>query len=297
MDRQPVPDIATLKRLVHSGKLSRDRRIWYAWSRALSIHLTWVLLHFPIRPNQVTAASVLMALAGVCLLASTRPWLALAGAAALLAHHFLDKVDGDIARFRGAFSLRGVYLDDVGHAIAGAGIFLGLGLHVARGAGVDSPVSLLTVAALGALAMVLGQQSRNAGFLIFARAVLSQRELLPTRRATGVLESFSRQATHHDRAAGAPVDSARRLSWMAVVRDAVLIAADYTLMLVLVVAGLLIEALGHHGAFLRWLLLAASALQLAVLAALIAINYAVNVENECLRLDQAARSRGDAGQP
>jgi phosphatidylglycerophosphate synthase len=292
MDRAPVPNIATLKQMVHSGKLSRDRRAWYAWSRGLSIHVTWLLLHLPVSANQVTIASVALTLAGVCLLASARPWVALAGAAALLAHHFLDKVDGDIARFRGSYSLRGVYLDDLGHAIAGGGILLGLALHLARGAASGAAIPLLAAGAVGGLAVVIGNQSKNAGFLLFARAVLSQPELLPARRASGPLEALSRQATHQDRGAelAAP---AGRASWLAWLRNLVLIAADYTLLLPLVTAGLLVEALtGRHG-LLVWLLAAECALQVAVLAALIVINYTVNVENECLRLDAVARSRSD----
>jgi hypothetical protein len=293
MDRAPVPNIATLKQMVHSGKLSRDRRAWYAWSRRLSIHITWLLLHFPVSANQVTIASALLALAGVCLMASARPSIALAGSAALLAHHFLDKVDGDIARFRGTYSLRGVYVDDLGHAISGGGILLALGLHLARGAGSNAAVPLLAAGAIGGLAVVIGNQSKNAGFLLFSRAVLSQPELLPAQRASSPLEALSRQATHRDRGAQFEAAPGQAL-WISRLRDAVLIAADYTLLLPLVAAGLLVEALMQNHAFLVWLVSAECALQLAVLAALIVINYTVNVENESLRLDAVARSRGDA---
>ncbi|MGH7740781.1 MAG: CDP-alcohol phosphatidyltransferase family protein [Candidatus Eiseniibacteriota bacterium] len=292
MDRTPVPSVATLRQRVHSGKLSRDRRAWYAWSRGLSIYVTWVLLHFPVQANQVTVVSVALAFTGACLLASTHPWIAVAGAAALLLHHFLDKVDGDIARFRSSYSLRGVYLDDVGHAIAGGGIFVGLGLHLARSAGERAAIPLLAAGAIGALAMVIGNQSKNAGFLMFARGVLSQPELLPARRASSALEVLSRQATHQNRGADmhSPTQRGSGLTWL---RDAVLIASDYTLMLPLVAAGLIAEALWGARAFLEWLLAAECALQLAVLAALIYINYQFNVENECLRLDALARSRSD----
>jgi predicted hotdog family 3-hydroxylacyl-ACP dehydratase len=288
MPRTPVPSLDALRAQVHSGKLSRDRRAWYAWSRGLSIHLTWMLLHLSVTADQVTMASVALVAIGVCLLAAVQPWIALAGAAALFAHHFLDKVDGDIARFRGTYSLRGVYLDDVGHALAGGGIFLGVGLHLARGSA--NALLPLAAGAVGALAMVLGNQSKNAGFLMFSRAVLSQPELLPAQRTSSAFAALSRQATHRDRAADEDAPATRG-GWLAGLRDAVLIAADYTLMLPLVTAALLVEALGGGRAFLFVLLLAEAALQLAVLGALIVINYAVNVENECRRLDAVARSR------
>ena len=293
MDRTPIPNIAALKQMVHSGKLSRDRRAWYAWSRELSIHLTWLLLHFPVSANQVTIASVSLALAGVCLLASAQPGIALAGAAALLAHHFLDKVDGDIARFRGTYSLRGVYVDDLGHAISGGGILLALGIHLSSSGARATAIAPVVFGAIGGLAMVIGNQSKNAGFLLFARAVLSQPALLPSRRASGPLEALSRQATHQDRGAQ-PEAHGNRTAWLSWLRDAVLIAADYTLLLPLVTAGLLAQALTRNTVFLDWLLRAECVLQLAVLAALVVINYTVNVENESLRLDAVARSRGDA---
>jgi len=293
MDRTPIPSVATLQQQVHRGKLEGDRRAWYAWSRRLSIHLTWVLLHFPIRPNQVTAVSVAFAVTGAALLAATRPWIALIGALALLAHHFLDKVDGDIARYRGTYSLRGVYLDDVGHALAAGGLFLGLGLHLARGSG-SAGLALLAAAAIGGMAMVIGNQSKNAGFLLYARAVLAQPELLPGKRPASALAALSREATHEDRGPAAPT---ARATWLARLRDAVLIAADYTLMLPLAATGLLVQALGGGRTFLTVLLVAECALQVAVLAALIAINYAFNVENEVLRLERITRSRNDATRP
>lgn len=287
MHQAPVPDIAALREIVHSGKLARDRRAWYAWSRALSIHLTWLLLHLPVTADQVTIASVMLAAIGVCLVAAAQPWIAVAGAAALFGHHFLDKVDGDIARYRGTFSLRGVYLDDVGHAIAGGGLFLGLGIHLSAG-GERLP---LIAGALGALAMVIGTQSKNAGFLLFSRAVLAQPELMPKPRAAGALAALSRQSTHHDRGGDAAPAAGRGA--LARLRDAVLVLSDYTLLLPLATAALLVEALTRSRAFLTVLLLAAAALQLAVLAALIVINYAVNVENECRRLDAVVRKRSD----
>jgi hypothetical protein len=140
---------------------------------------------------------------------------------------------------------------------------------------------------------VIGNQSKNAGFLLFSRAVLSQPELLPAQRASSPLEALSRQATHRDRGAQFEAAPGQAL-WISRLRDAVLIAADYTLLLPLVAAGLLVEALMQNHAFLVWLVSAECALQLAVLAALIVINYTVNVENESLRLDAVARSRGDA---
>ena len=58
--------------------------------------------------------TVSLSLGGAILLATPPAWLALGGAALLLAYHLLDKVDGDVARYRGTFSIVGVYMDESG---------------------------------------------------------------------------------------------------------------------------------------------------------------------------------------
>ena len=102
MTRPSVPDVAKLRSICQAGKLSKDSRSFYALSRRISIYITWLLLHTEVRPNQVTVVTVLLALVGVCLLAAGPSWVAIWGAICLLGHYFLDKVDGDLARFHQA---------------------------------------------------------------------------------------------------------------------------------------------------------------------------------------------------
>jgi len=294
MMRSSVPDIATLRAICHKGKLSKDSRFWYALSRRISIYITWILLHTPVRPNQVTIATLVFALLGACLLAAPSPWVAVWGAIALVAHHLLDKVDGDIARFRRIFSLAGVYLDDLGHSIAYGGIFVGLGLHLARHAQrADTIIVVLGTAAVGALAMVIGNQNKSAGFLLFARSVLPQPELLPTQRRAHGLELLSRQATHRSREAAAPASGSPPERLVAWVRDAVLLISDYTVMLPLVTAGLVAEAFTGDLRFLTGVFYFEALLQTSVLLGLVWINYSVNVESESLRLEALIQRRDD----
>src|SRR5262245_1506560 len=96
MAERTIPDIATLREICHRGKLAKDRRSWYAASRSVAIYITWMLIHTGITANQVTFLTVSLALAGAILLATPPAWLALTGAALLLAYHLLDKVDGDV---------------------------------------------------------------------------------------------------------------------------------------------------------------------------------------------------------
>ena len=295
MIRSSVPDITTLRAICHTGKLSKDGRLWYALSRRVSIYITWILLHTRVRPNQVTMATVACAFLGTCLLAAHPASVALWGAAALVAHHLLDKVDGDIARFRKIYSVAGVYLDDLGHSITYGGIFVGLGLHLARHAqNADSIIAVLGTAAVGALSMVIGNQNKNVGFLLFARSVLTQPELLPTQHRNHGLRVLSRQATHRSREAHAQASDSL-VEWLiGRLRDVVLLISDYSVMLPLVTAGLVVEAVTGNLRFLTGVFFFEALLQASVLLGLIWINYTVNVESECLRLEALIQRRDDA---
>jgi phosphatidylglycerophosphate synthase len=298
MSRSSVPDVATLRAICHTGKVSNDSRFWYVLSRRFSIYITWLLLHTRVRPNQVTMATVALALLGVCLLAASAPWVALWGAIALLAHFFLDKVDGDIARFRKIYSVAGVYLDYLGHSIVYGGIFAGLGLHLARHAqGAGAIIGVLGTAAVGALAMEIGNQHKNAGFLLFARSVLTQPDLLPAQRRTHPLRVLSRQATQEARALHAQAPLSPAEWFIGRVRDGVLLVSDYSVMLPLVTAGLIVEVATGDLRVLTGVFLFEAFMQAAVLLSLVWINYSVNVEEECRRLEALIQRRDDTARP
>jgi len=285
MPGYPVPDIATLRAICHSGKLATDRRPVYVLTRRVSIYLTWLLLHTGIRPNQVTMVTVALGVTGSALLSLPGPGWAIAGALVLLAHHLVDKVDGDIARFRKIYSIIGVYLDELGHGLAFAGIFVGLGLHLAWGAEGAWRIGVLAAAAVGAVAMVLGRHHKSIGFQLYAQHVLAHPELRPREEEKRPWTALSREATHQDRGG-----AGGRRSGIARLRDAVLQLSDFSLMVLLVLAGALVELWTGRDSLLRATLIAEAALQSAVLTALVAVNVAVNVESEVRRLDRMARA-------
>jgi phosphatidylglycerophosphate synthase len=284
----PVPDIRTLRTICHSGKLSRDRRPWYVLQRRATIYLTWLVLHTGLEANHVTMITVMLALAGSVLLAMSSAKLALLGALVFAAHHVLDKVDGDVARFRGRHSIVGVYLDDLGHSIAFAGLFLGLGVHLAHGS--PSPRAALIpvlAGAVGALSMVMGRTQKSVGFQLYAQHVMGRPELMPP-ESESRWHVLSRGAAHRDRGeeeSPAPENNSFA-SWL---RDVVLQLSDFSVMLVLVVALVSAECLGAGQMPLRILLYAGAAFHLLVLLGVVAINVTVNVESEVRRLEREAR--------
>jgi phosphatidylglycerophosphate synthase len=105
------------------------------YMRRLSPYLTRLLVATPVTPNVVTA---LMIPAGLlAALALTFPGLPGAAGAVALAQLqlLLDCCDGEVARWRRAFSSRGAYLDQVAHYSTEAALAIGLGIRADGGWG------------------------------------------------------------------------------------------------------------------------------------------------------------------
>jgi hypothetical protein len=294
MPRSPVPDLGTLRSICQGEKVRQDRRPWYVLSRRISIGITWLLLHTPVSANQVTLVSLVLTFAAGFLLAAPAAAVALAGTGALVIHYFLDKVDGEIARYRKVFSLAGVYMDELSHTFAYAGIFAGPGVHLARRASTPGgAIEVLACALLGALAMVMIRQNKSMGALLFAQYVLEQPRLLPAADPAAAAPLLSREGVRQTRrgeagAGGRPFAAVI----LSAVRDLVLVVSEFTFVLLLLLTGLAIEAATGSTAFLGIAFRAQAVLQVAVLFALIWINTSFNLETEVRRLNEVAIRRG-----
>jgi phosphatidylglycerophosphate synthase len=137
------------QRLARATKSDDD--LWATLvARRLSRRLTPVAIRMGATPNQVTALSFLVALvaaacfAGIRLGGSAGLWFGVAGAVALQVSFVLDCVDGEIARYRRAFSPLGAWLDASTDRVKEFACYAGLAL----GAGGSSHAWLLAAAAL-----------------------------------------------------------------------------------------------------------------------------------------------------
>ena len=84
----------------------------------ISIYITWLLVCTPITPNQVTIFWVLIQLLSPFLLITGKYSYMLTG---ILLFHFafiLDCVDGQLARYKKIYSVKGMYIDKLGHHIS-----------------------------------------------------------------------------------------------------------------------------------------------------------------------------------
>ena len=154
-----------LRRVAQAGKVDDPR--WYRVHRGLSIHLTRVMLRAGFRANQVSGLMMAVAAAGAALLASLWPAANLVGFALLYLAFLLDKVDGEIARLRGAQSARGILLDRFHHRIVEPAIFAAAALHEYRLTLSVVPVAAGLVTML--LANAIEENQQLAPFILYKR--------------------------------------------------------------------------------------------------------------------------------
>lgn len=97
------------------------------WDQRLASVLVRPLVRTPVTPNQVTVATMIIALAGAALLAVGELALASWGAGLFVLARFLDHFDGELARLKNMKSRLGYYLDYVAGATSYSALFLGMG--------------------------------------------------------------------------------------------------------------------------------------------------------------------------
>jgi hypothetical protein len=130
------PTLAELRRVVQKGR-HREIGNWLARrvARPTAVYGTWLAVRLGLSAHQVTLAALAAGLGGAMALGSgSRPGFVLGAALADLGF-WLDRVDGQVARWRGTASLDGVYFDYIMHHLVNLalGLALGYGLCVRTG--------------------------------------------------------------------------------------------------------------------------------------------------------------------
>ncbi len=217
-----VPSVADLRPIAQGSKTQSDRRWTYRSFRHISIYVTWVLLHTTVTPNQVTVASLTVAAGGLVLVGAPAAGAAIGGCALLLIYHILDRVDGEVARYRETYSLYGIYLDNAGHYLTGAGLLIAASFRLAPFSA--EPSTIWLIGSIGAIAAVLTRVEKHAAFQLFSQYLLENPGLLETvRHETGFL---TREATRADRSEMGGEGRQRR-KVVSLVRDITLTATTF----------------------------------------------------------------------
>ncbi len=106
------------------------------YGRTISPYLTRALLPTRVTPDAVTAAMWLSGVAAAAVLTIPSPAAALAAFALIQLQLVLDCADGELARWRQKTgSVRGVYIDAMGHVTTNAFLVAAVGVHADGGFG------------------------------------------------------------------------------------------------------------------------------------------------------------------
>ena len=100
--------------------------------RKLSLYLTPSLAKTKLTPNMITILSILFGILGAAsLMLNGLNWYIL-GLGSVLMWIFLDTVDGDLARLKSMQSLKGIYIDTLGHYVINPLIFASMSVYLAQ---------------------------------------------------------------------------------------------------------------------------------------------------------------------
>lgn len=273
-----VPPIDDLRPVAQGEKIAADARWWYVVFRRMSIYVTWVLLHTRVTPNQVTSASLVVALGGLILVGAAGAWLALVGFLVLFVYHLLDRVDGEIARAREIYSLTGIYLDNAGHYLTGAGVFVASTYRLSIETG--QPRLLWLVGSAGALAAAMARIEKHAPFQLFSQYVLEQPSLARTLEVTAE-GPLTRSATRSNRSA---YGDRRRRSVVEAARDAALALTAFPSVVSILLLGTAAEIVWDRPLIAVWALIACSILQILTYLALEVAMLSQSLASETNRL-------------
>lgn len=207
MTAREVPGIRTLREVAQSAKNHRTE--WqYRIHRRISIYVTWVLLHTPLTANQASLLSFAVGFGAGGLVLRGDSRLALLGLVGFYAYFLLDKVDGEIARFRDERSLRGVCLDYIGHMAIPPLVPLSMGGFLARQSGIGW---FWLAGGLAALAVLFTRAAQGIPASIVLQKALTESDLF--KRAPG--QDRPRSAAEEISRPGLISGAARLARWFA----------------------------------------------------------------------------------
>lgn len=272
-----IPPVTELRPIVQGAKTTSDQRWSYRLFRAISIHVTRALLHTSVSPNQVTAASLVLALAGLMLIAVTGV-LAIAGCVLMLTYHLLDRVDGELARYQKRYSLLGVYLDNAGHYLTGGGLLIA-GVYGLAPLSSD-PHALWLVSSLAAVAAIMSRVEKHAPFHLFSQYVLEHPELVDTvRHDAGPL---SREAVRASRSKSNGERPRRGL--VSIARDTLLTLTWFPISSAILMLGFVVETATGSAQTAIVALIVVATLQIVAYVGVELANLAGNLGAESRRL-------------
>jgi len=154
------------------------KRPWgyITFQRGPSIYITWLLAHTPIQPDHVTKFGLFLGLLGCFFVFQFETYYKLIGIFLLYMYLVLDRVDGELARFKKIYSLRGIYWDHIGHLILPPLFWFGLVFGLTK-ISVYELRYVLGFGTIGALALMATRVIHSLPAQIYAKRFLKHRDL------------------------------------------------------------------------------------------------------------------------
>ena len=129
-----MPTIKELRKICQGSAESPSllsQSLMGKFNRVFSIYLTWIFIHLPFTPNQITIFGTALYLLGAGLFLKHDFVWNLAGVLLIIFSFLVDAVDGELARYRKMVTgggVGGVYVEPVSHDVQYGWVFLPVAL-------------------------------------------------------------------------------------------------------------------------------------------------------------------------
>lgn len=172
--------IHELREELQREKIEGRERPWgyRLLQRGPSIYLTWFFIKTPFTPNQITLSSIGIGVLGACLTASPAWETKLIGLALLYLNLLLDRVDGEVARYKKIYSLKGIYGDELNHLLIPPLFFICFAWGIAFTSGTFPPLFILAGGTIAAFMSIVIRVLHNIPYQIYLKKYVKRRDIL-----------------------------------------------------------------------------------------------------------------------
>ncbi len=251
--------------------------------RVLSIYITRLILPTRITANQVTIMMILVGVLSAVPLFFGYVWTGIALSYLCV---LLDASDGEVARYRKTYSLKGIYLDLVNHLGVLPWFFLALGYAASQTQTGWMQTAVMLAGTIGALSFILRRANGDIHREIYVHHYTAHKERFP-------LPRLGHNATEFGEA---PVRTS--FNPVALIKKAVYYSEYHAVMLVEIVLALIAEMVFFPGVsshpVLSWLLIAYATVSCLYLIKEVIVGYRDmdrRVAAVAARLDSARQAR------
>lgn len=172
--------IKQLREILQREKIENRERPWgyRLFQRGPSMYITKLFLYTPLTPNAITLLSILSGLGGAYLLLCTVWKLKLFALFLFYLNLLLDRIDGEVARYKRQFSLKGIYLDEINHYLIPPLFFLSFAWGIKDITAYHESLILLSGMWAG-FASILLRVTHSLPYSIFLKKYIKHHDILP----------------------------------------------------------------------------------------------------------------------